>query len=132
MSDSPHLTGASVKVVRQEEELLDQPDLGRQLHHPQQPACLHAPDVEETGASASHQEPAVSGRGKGPVVGGGAKGGWDLVAVDQRLGFPGVDRVVLEAGEDGTTHRLEEDLQQRQLHRLDSYIHVCTLDRCLI
>ena len=48
-------------------------------------------------------------------MGGGATGGGDLVLVVERVGLPGVDGVVFEAGEDRIGQRLEEHLKIEQI-----------------
>ena len=60
---------------------------------------------------ASYQQTAITGHGKGPIVGGGAAGGGDLVLVVEGVCLPRVDRVILEAGQDSVGHWLEEYLK---------------------
>ena len=48
-------------------------------------------------------------------MGGRAAGGGDLVLVVERVGLPGVDGVVFEAGEDCVGQRLEEHLKIEQM-----------------
>jgi hypothetical protein len=56
---------------------------------------------------------AVTWHGEGPIVGGGATGGRDLVLIVEGVRLPCVDGVILEAGEDRVGHWLEEHLKGR-------------------
>ena len=48
-------------------------------------------------------------------MGDGATGGGDLVLVVERVGLPGVDGVIFEAGEDRVGQWLEENLKIEQI-----------------